>query len=201
MFFLNTCFSTRASVSVPQTEALRLSQLAPGAWAALWASLRDLKDATVDPAVALRAVDEKQFTTEDSEKLKGLFTLYAALRESRSALGVGSPDDLAALGHRIRPASPFLGGLTRLCYYGSYDLTQTQLTLSREAGSSCGGHGVFSARLRIRPMGLPANFWSVSLSARRWFETRSHSPASDGPFHLNHKSKSIGRSTKRRRHG
>ena len=44
---------------VPQTEALRLSQLAPGAWAALWASLRDLKDATVDPAVALRAVDER----------------------------------------------------------------------------------------------------------------------------------------------
>ncbi len=114
---------------VPQTEALRLSQLAPGAWAALWASLRDLKDATVDPALALRAVDEKQFTTEDSEKLKGLFTLYAALRESRSALGVGSPDDLAALVTELVPASPFLGSLTRLCYYGSYDLTQTQLTL------------------------------------------------------------------------
>ena len=79
--------------------------------------------------MALRAVDEKQFTTEDSEKLKGLFTLYAALRESRSALGVGSPDDLAALVTEMVAASPFLGGLTRLCYYGSYDLTQTQITL------------------------------------------------------------------------
>ena len=115
--------------NVPQTEALHLSQLAPGAWAALWASLRDLKDATVDPAVALRAVDEVQFAPEDREKLKGLFTLYAALRESRSALGVGSPDDLAAVVTEFVPASPFLHGLTRLCYYGSYDLTQTQLTL------------------------------------------------------------------------
>ena len=121
---------------LPQTEALRLSQLPTGAWAALWASLRDLKDATLDPAVAFRAVDEKQFAPEDSEKLKGLFTLYAALRESRFALGVGSPDDLAAIVTEFVPASPFLGGLTRLCYYGSYDLTQTQLTLlERLAGT------------------------------------------------------------------
>ncbi len=114
---------------VPQTEALRLSHLPPGAWAALWASLRDLKDATVDSAVALRAVDEEQFAGADREKLKGLFTLHAAVRESRVALGVGSPDDLAASVADFVPASPFLRDLTRLYYYGSYDLTQTQLTL------------------------------------------------------------------------
>ena len=115
--------------NVPQAEALRLSHLPPGAWAALWASLRDLKDATVDSAVALRAVEEEQFAPEDREKLKGLFTLYAALRASSAALGVGSPDDLAALVTDVVPTSPFLLGLDRLCYYGSYDLTQTQLTL------------------------------------------------------------------------
>ncbi|MBA3753489.1 MAG: PD-(D/E)XK nuclease family protein, partial [Nitrospira sp.] len=115
--------------NVPQTEALRLSQLHPGAWAALWASLRDLKDATMDSAVVLRAVEEEQFDPEDREKLKGLFILYAALQESRAALGVGSPDDLAALVTDFVPVSPFLRSLTRICYYGSYDLTQTQLTL------------------------------------------------------------------------
>ncbi|WHZ21795.1 MAG: ATP-dependent helicase/nuclease AddAB, subunit B [Nitrospira sp.] len=115
--------------NVPQTEALCLSRLASGAWTALWASLRDLKDAMVDPAVGLRAVEEGQFAAVDREKLKGLLTLYAALREGGRALGVGSPDDLAALVTDFVPASPFLRGLTRLCYYGSYDLTQTQLTL------------------------------------------------------------------------
>ena len=114
---------------VPQTEALRLSQLPPGAWPALWASLRDLKDATVDSAVALRAVEEGQFAPEDGAKLRGLFTLYAAVREGSAALGVGSPDDLAALVTESVGTSPFLRDLTGLWYYGSYDLTQTQLTL------------------------------------------------------------------------
>jgi len=115
--------------NVPQTDILHLSQLSTGAWAALWATLRDLKDASVDPAVALRAVEEEQFAPEDRGKLKGLFTLYAALQESRAALAVGSPDDLAALVTEFVPASPFLRSLTSLCYYGSYDLTQIQLTL------------------------------------------------------------------------
>ncbi len=114
---------------LPHTESLRLSSLPSGAWPALWASLRDLKDATVDPAVAIRAVEEGQFAPEDGEKLKGLLTLYAAVREGSAALGVGSPDDLASLVTQYVPASPFLRGLNQLCYYGSYDLTQTQLTL------------------------------------------------------------------------
>jgi ATP-dependent helicase/nuclease subunit B len=98
--------------------------------------MRDLKDAKVDCNVALRAVDEAQFPAEDGEKLKGFFTLYAALQESRMALGVGSPDDLAALMTAFAPASPFLTGLTNLYYYGSYDLTQTQLDLLEALAST-----------------------------------------------------------------
>jgi len=118
-----------AQRNVPQTGVLRLPQLPSGAWPALWASLRDLKDATVDSALALRALEEGQFPPEDSEKLRGLLTLYAALRESSAALGVGSPDDLTALVTDCVSTSPFLRGLAGLWYYGSYDLTQTQLTL------------------------------------------------------------------------
>lgn len=122
---------------IPHTEALRLHDLPPGAWPALWASLRDLKDATVDSTVALRAVAEGQFAPDDEQKLRGLFTLYAAIREAASALGVGSPDDLAALVTEYVPDSPFLRGLSGLWYYGSYDLTQTQLTLLETLASSC----------------------------------------------------------------
>jgi len=121
---------------MPQTEGLRLPQLPHGAWPALWASLRDLKDATVDAAVAVRAVEEGQFAPEDAEKLKGLFTLYAAVREGSAALGVGSPDDLASLITASVPASPFIRGLHELWYYGSYDLTQTQLTLLETLGAT-----------------------------------------------------------------
>lgn len=114
---------------LPHTEALHLEQLPHGAWPALWASLRDVKDATVDAAVAIRAVEEGQFAAEDELKLKGLFTLHAAIRESAAALGVGSPDDLASLVTDYVSESSFLRGLREIWYYGSYDLTQTQLTL------------------------------------------------------------------------
>ena len=53
---------------LPQTDALHLEELAPGAWPALWASLRDVKDATIDSRV--RAVEEGQFAAEDEPKLK-----------------------------------------------------------------------------------------------------------------------------------
>lgn len=114
---------------VPHTEALRLDRLPPGAWPALWASLRDLKDAAVDPPVAVRAVEDGLFPSEDGEKLKGLFALQAAVREAGRALGVGLPDDLAAAMSEVVQDSSFLRGLTRISYYGFYDLTQTQLTL------------------------------------------------------------------------
>ncbi|MFO0730113.1 MAG: hypothetical protein U0361_03800 [Nitrospiraceae bacterium] len=123
-----------AQRKLPYVEALRLSGLPRGAWSALWASLRDLKDALVDPAVAIRAVDEGQFEPEDAEKLKGLFTLLAGLRDGRQALQVGSADDLAALVTEFAPASSFLGSLRQLWYYGSYDLTQTQLSLLEALG-------------------------------------------------------------------
>lgn len=110
------------------TEALGLEQLPAGGWAALWATLRDLKDAAVDPARARDAVDEGQFGTEDGPKLRALFTLQAALREAASLLGVGTADDLAAAVTPFVPASPFLAGLRAIFYYGFYDLTQVQLS-------------------------------------------------------------------------
>ncbi|WP_447975502.1 PD-(D/E)XK nuclease family protein [Nitrospira sp. Kam-Ns4a] len=114
---------------LPGAEALRLESLPPGGWAALWATLRDLKDAGVDPATALAAVAEGQFGVEDAPKLRGLFTLLAALDAGARALGVGTADDLAAAVIPAVPASRFLAGLGRVLYYGFYDLTQVQLSL------------------------------------------------------------------------
>lgn len=110
-------------------EAFRPSSLAPGAWAALWATVRDLKDGSVDPAVVLRAVEEDLFEAEETPKLRALFMLYAAMLEASRALGVGSADDLAASLIPWVPRSRFLARLTRVCYYGFYDLTQVQLSL------------------------------------------------------------------------
>jgi ATP-dependent helicase/nuclease subunit B len=115
----------------------RLSGLAPlqrighasGTWGALWSSIRDLKDAGVDPAAAIQGVTERYFGQDGSDQLQALFSLYAAVEEVGTTLGVGTDDDFAESLIPFVPSSPFLASLTHLFYYGFYDLTQVQLSL------------------------------------------------------------------------
>lgn len=127
--FFEYALSRMARIELPGSKALRLPSLVPGAWTALWATVRDLKDASVDPDTALRGVVEDLFGSEDAAALEGLFTLYAALLQTARALDAGSVEDFSAAVPPWVPASRFLARLSYVCYYGFYDLTQTQLSL------------------------------------------------------------------------
>jgi ATP-dependent helicase/nuclease subunit B len=113
---------------LPGLEAAAKLPPSPGTWKGLWATVRDLKDAVVDPATALKAVAEGLFEEDDRDWLQTLFTLQAAVIEGSRSLGVGSPDDwIASLGQDLSRSN----GLTRfkrLCFYGFYDLLQVQLS-------------------------------------------------------------------------
>ena len=102
---------------------------ASGTWAALWSTVRDLKDAGVDPAAAIRGVAEGYFGQDESDQLRALFSLYAAVEEVGKTLEVGTADDFTESLIPFVPSSPFLASLTHLFYYGFYDLTQVQLSL------------------------------------------------------------------------
>lgn len=128
---------------IRQIVQVRLSSLAPlqqigqssGMWGALWSTIRDLKDAGVDPAVALRGLEEGCFDQEDRAWLTALFSLHAAVREVGQTLLAGTADDLAEslipeVGH-----SPFLATQQEAIYYGFYDLTQVQLSLFEAVSS------------------------------------------------------------------
>ncbi len=129
---------------VRQIVQVRLSGLAPlqqlgqssGMWGALWSTIRDLKDAGVDPAVALRGLDEGCFDQEDHAWLTALFSLHAAVRDVGKMLDIGTPDDLAESLIPEVPHSPFLAALRHAFYYGFYDLTQVQLSLFEAIGSA-----------------------------------------------------------------
>lgn len=128
------CFEQLARHLVLETpffamEPLQRLGTATGTWAALWATLRDMKDAAVDPATAIRAVREGLFDPDDGPWLEALFTLYAGVQEGSRALGIASPDDLAAHVQPWIPHSTFLTNLRRVIYYGFYDLSQVQLSL------------------------------------------------------------------------
>ena len=115
----------------------RLSGLSPlqpighssGTWSALWSTVRDLKDAGLDPAAAIRGLTEGCFDKDDTNWLHALFSLYAAVKEVGKTLEVGTADDLAESLLPYVPSSPFLASLKHVFYYGFYDLTQVQLSL------------------------------------------------------------------------
>ena len=144
---------------LPGLEPLMCLAPSPGTWKGLWATVRDLKDAVVAPATALKALTEGLFEEEDRTWLRSLFTLHAAITEASRSLGVGSPDDLAASLGRDLSGSSFLKGLQRLFYYGFYDLSQVQLSF-------------FESVVRVAPTTLyfPLQDRPAFLFARRFFE-------------------------------
>lgn len=97
----------------------------PGAWAALWATLKDLKDGTVDPDVALEALGQRE--APDHANLDPLLRLYKLVLDQTQALKMYDADDVAGLAVDAVSSSTFLEAQTNILYYGFYDLTQVQL--------------------------------------------------------------------------
>ena len=146
-----------------------------GTWAALWATIRDLKDGGVDAVTALQALGEGCFGGEDQEWLHALFSLQAAVEQVSAGLAVGTADDLADALVASVPASQFLASMHHVCYYGFYDLTQVQLSLFQAVSASVSTTLFF-------PLDNHPSF----AFARRFFD-RHVQPflGADPPIHLN----------------
>ncbi len=114
-----------------ETSGSRWSNLAemPGAWGALIATLRDLKDAQVDEESALEALSQSQLDTD--QFVRSLLKLYRSFLDEKERMGAYDQDDLAAQAMDHVAQSFFLGRQKRVFYYGFYDLTQVQLDLFR----------------------------------------------------------------------
>ena len=102
-----------------------------GACSALWQSLRDLKDAMVDPEAALEALREGLFRNTDRNALGDLFALHREVTRRFPEWQAQDHQDLDAAVARHAPVSAHLGQFERIYYYGFYDLTQSQLELFR----------------------------------------------------------------------
>ena len=98
-----------------------------GIWSGLWSTIQDLKEARIDPASALSALDEGLIGKEDPPRLRALLHLYRAVIATDHALQIADPDDLARLSVPCVSNSAFLARMDRIVYYGFYDLTQGQL--------------------------------------------------------------------------
>lgn len=114
---------------LPSLAPLRHIGHSSGIWGALWSTIRDLKDAGIDPSAVVRGLGEGCFEKEDEAWLHALFSLHAAVKEAGKTLEIGTPDDLAESLIPLVPTSPYVTTLHQVFYYGFYDLTQVQLSL------------------------------------------------------------------------
>ena len=110
-------------------DLVGLNELAsmPGGWAALWATLKDLKDARVDAGAVLEAFSQTPFSTD--RRLQSVIRLYQAWCDDQSRHSLYDHDDVAVLALDLVSASSWLRQQTHIFYYGFYDLTQGQLDL------------------------------------------------------------------------
>ena len=100
-----------------------------GGCAALWQTLRDLKDGMVEPARVLEALNEGFFDRENNKKISDLFGLFRSFLSCCEAWGIRDYSDLDILVMEKASSSDFLKQFTRIFYYGFYDLTQVQVDL------------------------------------------------------------------------
>ena len=98
-----------------------------GGCAALWQTLRDLRDGLVDPTVALDALGEGHFSQRASERTSQLLVLLRTFQQFCRRQKITDQSDLNRAATEQVPASRFLQQFSQIFYYGFYDLTQIQV--------------------------------------------------------------------------
>src|SRR5512139_1324092 len=106
-----------------------------GGCAALWQTLRDLRDGMVDPALALAALGEGHFSQRTGERTAQLLALLQTLKNFCDEKDIKDLSDLDRRATEQAAVSPFLLQFSEIFYYGFYDLTQIQLDFFRAVAS------------------------------------------------------------------
>src|ERR671922_576856 len=113
----------------PGTEAFGGIEDRAGGCAALWQSLRDLRDGMLQPGVALEALREGQFDGRTRERTANLLALLQTHLSFCREQNIEDHSDLDKFAIARAPAASFLGQFAQIFYYGFYDLTQVQMDL------------------------------------------------------------------------
>lgn len=113
----------------PGTEAFRGIEERLGGCAALWQTLRDLKDGMVDPSSASEALSEGHLGKDRDARIANLLDLFDAFLSFCGERNIQDYADVDRLATSQAGASRFLKSFVRVFYYGFYDLTQVQLDL------------------------------------------------------------------------
>lgn len=151
-----------------------------GGCAALWQTLRDLRDGMVDPAIALEALREGHFRERASQRLAELLTLFQTFQRFCQTRSLVAQADLDQRATEQVAHSEFLGAFTQVFYYGFYDLTQVQLDVFHAVARRC-PTTLYFPLLDVRPghdaWSFAARFYERYVQGHSGESPRSPDPA------------------------
>jgi ATP-dependent helicase/nuclease subunit B len=107
-----------------------------GGCAALWQTLRDLRDGLVEPAVALTALREGHFSERSNHRTADLLVLLQTQLDFCQNQAIDDPSTLDKRASEQTPQSAFVKQFAQVFYYGFYDLTQIQVDLFHAVATS-----------------------------------------------------------------
>lgn len=119
----------------PGAEPFAGIQDRAGGCAALWQTLRDLRDGLVDAEMALAALGEGHFNERTSAHTADLLTLLQTMQRFCAERQINDSSALYLRAAEQAPMSPILAQFKEIFYYGFYDLTQIQLDFFRAVAS------------------------------------------------------------------
>lgn len=125
--FLEEVLRQMIRTKQPGTEPFAGLEERAGGCAALWQTLRDLRDGMVEPTVVWEALREADFTAETRARTSPLLALLETLHRFCKEKGIKDYSDFIKAAASRAPGSPFLSQFGQILYYGFYDLTQIQI--------------------------------------------------------------------------
>ncbi len=168
--FLEEALRQMIRARAPGTAAFIGIEERAGGCAALWQTLRDLRDGLVDAAVALEALREGHFAQRTSQRTSDLLALLQTLMRFCAEKNIQDDSDLDKTAAAQAPQSLFLKQFSHIFYYGFYDLTQLQIDFF-DAVAQHYPTTLFFPLLAIR---LPHDGWSFAERFyRRYVQGRS----------------------------
>jgi ATP-dependent helicase/nuclease subunit B len=127
--FLEEALRQIIRARAPGTAAFAGIEERAGGCAALWQTLRDLRDGLIDPAIVLEAVREGRVGQGARDRNSQLLLLLQTLLDFSSEKGIADHFSLNRTATELAPSGRFLKQFDWIFYYGFYDLTQLQVDL------------------------------------------------------------------------
>ena len=93
---------------------------------AIWRTIRELREARVEPENIIDGIRDGLFEPDDCEKLPALLAVYREVLQRKRDKDIIDYSDLPDIASDAVPSSKYLRNFNEIIYYGFYDLTQVQ---------------------------------------------------------------------------